>query len=181
MWRVVVDEILLPGASPAEVDARLRLLRARPSADSTHGAALILGELAINEATYSTRLQGRLLELTYTEFELLHYLAQHAGQVFSRAQLIQEVWGYEFLGGIRTVDVHIRRLRAKLGTEHEQMIATVRDVGYKLVRPRRGGLGMAVAPGQTDDANDHKASRTTQRATACPARSDSASGPGRGG
>jgi DNA-binding winged helix-turn-helix (wHTH) protein len=71
----------------------------------------------------------------YKEFELLKYLAQHAGRVFTRAQLLQEVWGYDFFGGTRTVDVHVRRLRAKLGTEHEQMIGTVRNVGYKFVRP----------------------------------------------
>ena len=89
----------------------------------------------IDEATYAARLRGRLLELTYKEFELLKYLAQHAGRVFTRAQLLQEVWGYDFFGGTRTVDVHVRRLRAKLGTEHEQMIGTVRNVGYKFVRP----------------------------------------------
>jgi DNA-binding response OmpR family regulator len=152
----MVDEILLPGAGPAEIDARLRLLRAPPSADSAAGGVLVLGELVINEATYSTRLQGRLLELTYKEFELLNYLVQHPGQVFSRAQLLQEVWGYEFLVGIRTVDVHIRRLRAKLGADHEQMIGTVHNVGYRFVRPSRGGLGMTAAPGETDDANDHE-------------------------
>ena len=100
----------------------------------------------IDEATYAARLRGRLLELTYKEFELLKYLAQHAGRVFTRAQLLQEVWGYDFFGGTRTVDVHVRRLRAKLGTEHEQMIGTVRNVGYKFVRPSRGGLGVADGP-----------------------------------
>jgi DNA-binding response OmpR family regulator len=82
-------------------------------------------------------LRGRPLDLTYKEFELLKYLAQHAGRVFTRAQLLQEVWGYDFFGGTRTVDVHVRRLRAKLGTEHEQLIGTVRNVGYKFVRPGR--------------------------------------------
>jgi DNA-binding response OmpR family regulator len=149
----VVDEILLPSAGPAEVDARLRLLRARPGADAASaGGALVLGELVIDEATYAARLRGRLLELTYKEFELLKYLAQHAGRVFTRAQLLQEVWGYDFFGGTRTVDVHVRRLRAKLGTEHEQMIGTVRNVGYKFVRPTRAGLG--VPPALADDADD---------------------------
>ncbi|MGH3947198.1 MAG: winged helix-turn-helix domain-containing protein, partial [Pseudonocardiaceae bacterium] len=82
-------------------------------------------------------LKGRPLDLTYKEFELLKYLAQHAGRVFTRAQLLQEVWGYDFFGGTRTVDVHVRRLRAKLGPEHEQLIGTVRNVGYKFVRPLR--------------------------------------------
>jgi DNA-binding response OmpR family regulator len=154
----VVDEILLPGTGPAEVDARLRLLKSRAGADSgADGGALVLGELVIDEATYAARLRGRLLELTYKEFELLKYLAQHAGRVFTRAQLLQEVWGYDFFGGTRTVDVHVRRLRAKLGTEHEQMIGTVRNVGYKFVRPARGQLGMAttgVLEEDTDEEGD---------------------------
>jgi len=137
------DEILLPTAGPAEVDARLRLLVARRSSDP-HGTgqsgALVLGELVIDEATYTARLKGRPLELTYKEFELLKYLAQHAGRVFTRAQLLQEVWGYDFFGGTRTVDVHVRRLRAKLGPEHEQLIGTVRNVGYKFVRQLRSSM-----------------------------------------
>jgi DNA-binding response OmpR family regulator len=133
------DEILLPTAGPAEVDARLRLLVARRAAEPGAGrsGALVLGELVIDEATYTARLKGRPLDLTYKEFELLKYLAQHAGRVFTRAQLLQEVWGYDFFGGTRTVDVHVRRLRAKLGPEQEQLIGTVRNVGYKFVRPLR--------------------------------------------
>ncbi|MGH3775793.1 MAG: winged helix-turn-helix transcriptional regulator [Pseudonocardiaceae bacterium] len=133
------DEVLLPTAGPAEVDARLRLLVARRAAEPGAGrsGALVLGELVIDEATYTARLKGRPLDLTYKEFELLKYLAQHAGRVFTRAQLLQEVWGYDFFGGTRTVDVHVRRLRAKLGPEHEQLIGTVRNVGYKFVRPLR--------------------------------------------
>src|ERR1044071_2691059 len=153
----VVDEILLPGAGPAEVDARLRLLRSRPGVDAASGGgALVLGELVIDEATYAARLRGRLLELTYKEFELLKYLAQHAGRVFTRAQLLQEVWGYDFFGGTRTVDVHVRRLRAKLGTEYESLIGTVRNVGYKAVRPARGRPptpGSEVSDDIVDDAS----------------------------
>ena len=136
----VVDEILLPTAGPAEVDARLRLLKSRRGSESSGGSTLVLGDLVIDEATYSARLRGRLLELTYKEFELLKFLAQHAGRVFTRAQLLQEVWGYDFFGGTRTVDVHVRRLRAKLGSEYEHMIGTVRNVGYKFVRPPRSSL-----------------------------------------
>ncbi|MGW5051029.1 winged helix-turn-helix domain-containing protein [Actinokineospora sp. NPDC004072] len=136
-WRI--DEILLPGAGPAEVDARLRLLGSRGQAGGGADGALRLGELVIDEATYAARLRGRPLDLTYKEFELLKYLAQHAGRVFTRAQLLQEVWGYDFFGGTRTVDVHVRRLRAKLGAEHEQLIGTVRNVGYKFVQPPKGG------------------------------------------
>jgi DNA-binding response OmpR family regulator len=143
-----VDEVLLPGAGPAEVDARLRLLKARRAPDGAGvEGALVLGELVIDEATYTARLRGRPLDLTYKEFELLKYLAQHAGRVFTRAQLLQEVWGYDFFGGTRTVDVHVRRLRAKLGSEHEQLIGTVRNVGYKFVRPVRGVLGTAGSVG----------------------------------
>ena len=79
--------------------------------------------------------KGRPLDLTYKEFELLKFLAQHPGRVFTRDQLLREVWGYDYFGGTRTVDVHVRRLRAKLGAEHDSMIGTVRQVGYKFVLP----------------------------------------------
>lgn len=135
-----IDEILLPGTGPAEIDARLRLLVARRGGQANQESVgkVSLGELVIDEGTYTARLRGRPLDLTYKEFELLKYLAQHAGRVFTRAQLLQEVWGYDFFGGTRTVDVHVRRLRAKLGPEHEALIGTVRNVGYKAVRPARG-------------------------------------------
>ncbi len=94
------------------------------------------GDLSVDEATYSAKLKGRVLDLTFKEFELLKYLAQHPGRVFTRAQLLQEVWGYDYFGGTRTVDVHVRRLRAKLGPEHESLIGTVRNVGYRFVTPR---------------------------------------------
>ena len=80
----------------------------------------------------------RPLDLTYKEFELLKFLAQHPGRVFTRDQLLREVWGYDYFGGTRTVDVHVRRLRAKLGSEYESMIGTVRQVGYKFVVPPTG-------------------------------------------
>jgi DNA-binding response OmpR family regulator len=135
-WRT--DDILLPTAGPAEIDARLRLVTTRDGSSTQVDAELRVGDLVIDEATYTARLRRRTLELTYKEFELLKYLAQHAGRVFTRAQLLQEVWGYDFFGGTRTVDVHVRRLRAKLGPEHEQMIGTVRNVGYKFERPAKG-------------------------------------------
>src|SRR3954462_13176215 len=149
-----VDDILLDTAGPAEVDARLkwassrrlgapapgdggaargpRRLAAAPPDDGADGGVTQAGELVIDEHSYSAKLRGRPLDLTYKEFELLKYLAQHPGRVFSRAQLLQEIWGYDYFGGTRTVDVHVRRLRAKLGTEHEALIGTVRNVGYKL-------------------------------------------------
>ncbi len=93
----------------------------------------------VNEATYSARMNGRALDLTFKEFELLKFLAQHPGRVFTRAQLLQEVWGYDYFGGTRTVDVHVRRLRAKLGAENEALIGTVRNVGYRFVPVKGAG------------------------------------------
>lgn len=131
-----VDDIVLDTAGPAELDARLRLAvdRKARASDSTPDHVDV-GDLSIDETTYSARLAGRPLDLTYKEFELLKFLAQHPGRVFSRSHLVQEVWGYDYFGGTRTVDVHVRRLRAKLGPEHDALIGTVRNVGYKFVRP----------------------------------------------
>jgi DNA-binding response OmpR family regulator len=132
-----IDDVLLDTAGPAEVDARLRLATGRvvstESAAASEPGVVRAGDLTIDEGTYTCRLRGRALDLTFKEFELLKYLAQHPGRVFTRAQLLQEVWGYDYYGGTRTVDVHVRRLRAKLGPEHEQLIGTVRHVGYKFV------------------------------------------------
>ena len=131
-----VDDFVLDTAGPAELDARLRLAVERRAAASQETAGrLEVGDLAIDEATYTARLAGVALDLTYKEFELLKFLAQRPGRVFTRSHLVQEVWGYDYFGGTRTVDVHVRRLRAKLGAEHEAMIGTVRNVGYKFVRP----------------------------------------------
>lgn len=150
-----LDEILLPSTGPAEIDARLRLLVGRRGgvANQENSGKITLGELVIDEGTYTARLRGRPLDLTYKEFELLKYLAQHAGRVFTRAQLLQEVWGYDFFGGTRTVDVHVRRLRAKLGPEYEALIGTVRNVGYKAVRPARSRQAVAAAE-LADDVDD---------------------------
>ena len=129
-----IDDVLLDTAGPAEVEARLRLALGRTAeATPDEGGPITAGALVIDEATYSVRLRGRLLDLTYKEFELLKYLAQHPGRVFTRSQLLQEVWGYDYFGGTRTVDVHVRRLRAKLGTDYEVLIGTVRNVGYRFV------------------------------------------------
>jgi DNA-binding response OmpR family regulator len=131
-----VDDILLDTAGPAELDARLRLAVDRRAASSDATPEQVdIGELTIDETTYTARLSGTPLDLTYKEFELLKFLAQHPGRVFTRSHLVQEVWGYDYFGGTRTVDVHVRRLRAKLGPEHDAMIGTVRNVGYKFVRP----------------------------------------------
>jgi DNA-binding response OmpR family regulator len=124
------DDWLLPRARPAEVETRLRLLA--ENARTARSSRARIGDLSIDEETYIVRLRGKPLDLTFREFELLKYLASNPGRVFTRSQLLQEVWGYDYFGGTRTVDVHIRRLRAKLGTEYEQLIGTVRGVGYKL-------------------------------------------------
>ena len=130
-----VDDVILHTAGPAEVEARVRLAIGRRAVAAVADAPdeIRSGELAIDEATYAARLRGRVLDLTFKEFELLKFLAQHPGRVFTRAQLLQEVWGYDYFGGTRTVDVHVRRLRAKLGPEHEALIGTVRNVGYRFV------------------------------------------------
>jgi DNA-binding response OmpR family regulator len=137
-----VDDVLLDAAGPAEVEARLRLAlgRKQDTAPVADPGVVRAGELTIDEGTYTCRLRGRVLDLTFKEFELLKHLAQHPGRVYTRAQLLQEVWGYDYFGGTRTVDVHVRRLRAKLGPEHEQLIGTVRHVGYKFVTPPLAAL-----------------------------------------
>ncbi|MFJ6217245.1 winged-helix domain-containing protein [Streptomyces sp. NPDC092296] len=134
-----VDDVLLDTAGPAEVEARLRLALGRAAQGVADDSPMEIrnGDLSVDEATYSAKLKGRVLDLTFKEFELLKYLAQHPGRVFTRAQLLQEVWGYDYFGGTRTVDVHVRRLRAKLGPEHEQLIGTVRNVGYRFVIPEK--------------------------------------------
>jgi DNA-binding response OmpR family regulator len=146
-----IDDVLLDTAGPAEVEARLRVALGRLAASSMAGAVeeIRSGDLVIEESTYTARLPKRVLDLTFKEFELLKYLAQHPGRVFTRAQLLQEVWGYDYFGGTRTVDVHVRRLRAKLGAEHEALIGTVRNVGYRFVVPPReesvsAGTGISV-------------------------------------
>jgi DNA-binding response OmpR family regulator len=134
------DDVVLSSAGPAEVEARLRLAIGR-QANAAPAAPdeIRSGELSIDEATYTARLRARVLDLTFKEFELLKFLAQHPGRVFTRAQLLQEVWGYDYFGGTRTVDVHVRRLRAKLGSEHEALIGTVRNVGYRFVPLKSAG------------------------------------------
>ncbi|MGI8888204.1 MAG: winged helix-turn-helix domain-containing protein [Nocardioidaceae bacterium] len=133
-----VDDVVLTSAGPAEVEARLRLSRGRCQlARQDHDVDTVIrrGGVEIDETTYTAKFNGESLDLTFKEFELLKYLTQHPGRVFNRQQLLQEVWGYDYFGGTRTVDVHVRRLRAKLGVEHEALIGTVRNVGYRFVSP----------------------------------------------
>jgi DNA-binding response OmpR family regulator len=128
-WHELADELVYPGAPEAELRVRLAMLRRRAGVGD--GSVIRLGALAIETDTYRVSASGRPLDLTYKEFELLRFLAMHRGRVYTRPALLREVWGYDFYGGTRTVDVHVRRLRAKLGPEHEQLIETVRGVGYR--------------------------------------------------
>ena len=130
-----ISDVMLDTAGPAEVDARIRIVLGKQAAsdlhNDPHSGEIRRGDVSIDESTYTARLKGEVLDLTFKEFELLKYLAQHPGRVFTRAQLLQEIWGYDYFGGTRTVDVHIRRLRSKLGPEFEAIIGTVRNVGYR--------------------------------------------------
>jgi DNA-binding response OmpR family regulator len=137
-----IDDVLLDTSGPAEVDARIRIAMGKHQAfmaqSDPHSGEIRTGDVVIDEASYTARLKGNALDLTFKEFELLKYLAQHPGRVFTRAQLLQEIWGYDYFGGTRTVDVHIRRLRSKLGPEFEAIIGTVRNVGYRFTMPSTG-------------------------------------------
>ena len=132
-WQIA--DVMLDTAGPAEVDARIRIVIGKDalvqSAKNPALKEIRSGEVVIDEDSYTAKIKGRTLDLTFKEFELLKYLAQHPGRVFSRSQLLQEIWGYDYFGGTRTVDVHIRRLRSKLGPEFESVIDTVRNVGYR--------------------------------------------------
>ncbi|SDS31213.1 winged helix-turn-helix domain-containing protein [Agrococcus carbonis] len=121
-----VTDIVLDAAGPAEVEARIRLALAAARAE----APAATSGLTIDEASYQAKVDGRPVDLTYKEFELLRFLFAHPARVFTREQLLSEVWGYDYFGGTRTVDVHVRRLRAKLG-DLETLIGTVRGVGYR--------------------------------------------------
>ena len=130
-----IADVILDTAGPAEVDARIRIAIGKDAieqlANNPSLKEIRSGEVVIDEDSYTAKIKGRTLDLTFKEFELLKYLAQHPGRVFSRSQLLQEIWGYDYFGGTRTVDVHIRRLRSKLGPEFESVIDTVRNVGYR--------------------------------------------------
>jgi DNA-binding response OmpR family regulator len=123
-------------AHPAELEARLRHLLAAETGLDLPPEVVQYDQLELNLETYQAAIGGRPLDLTYMEYELLKFLASNPGRVFTREILLSRVWGYEYYGGARTVDVHIRRLRAKLGEEHAALIQTVRSVGYKFGESR---------------------------------------------
>jgi DNA-binding response OmpR family regulator len=142
------DDFVIFGAAVAEVEARLSHLFRRTGRGKQHDL-IMYGPLALNLETYQAVLGGRPLDLTFMEYELLRFLAAHPGKVFTREVLLSRVWGYEYYGGARTVDVHIRRLRAKFGEEHAHLIDTVRSVGYRFGTmrwlPSAGGSDGAAA------------------------------------
>jgi DNA-binding response OmpR family regulator len=129
------DDFVISPFHPSEFEARLAHLLWR-SGQAPGPEVVEIGPLALNLETYQATLLNRPLDLTYMEYELLKYLAHSPGKVFSREVLLNRVWGYEYYGGARTVDVHVRRLRAKFGEEFAHLIQTVRSVGYKLDQTR---------------------------------------------
>jgi DNA-binding response OmpR family regulator len=131
------DDFCLHPFQPRELEARLKHLFWR-TGTGTRPELVEYGELVLNLETYQAAIAGKPLDLTYMEYELLKFLASHPGKVFTRETLLSRVWGYEYYGGARTVDVHIRRLRAKLGEEHANLIQTVRSVGYRFGQSRWG-------------------------------------------
>jgi DNA-binding response OmpR family regulator len=127
---LAVDDFLVWPAPTAELVARLRrALWRRTGVDSNN--AVRCGDLVMDLSSYRVFLSGRPIELTFKEYELLRFLATHPDRVFTREALLNHVWGYEFYGGARTVDVHIRRLRSKLEDADHSFIETVRNVGYR--------------------------------------------------
>ncbi len=133
-----VDDILLESVGPTEVEARIRLCVGQPlPAPEAAPTEIRAAGVVIDGANYTACINGVPLNLTFKEFELLKCLAQHPGRVFTRQQLLTEVWGFDYYGVTRTVDVHVRRLRVKLGADHEYLISTVRSVGYRLTLVRQ--------------------------------------------
>ena len=131
------DDFCLTPFQPRELEARIKHLFWR-TGRGTRPELIEYGPLVLNLETYQAAIGGRPLDLTYMEYELLKFLATHPGKVFTRETLLSRVWGYEYYGGARTVDVHVRRLRAKLGEEHANLISTVRSVGYRFGQARWG-------------------------------------------
>ncbi len=129
------DDFCLHPFHPRELEARLKHLFRR-AGRGARPELVEYGDLVLNVETYQAVVEGKPLDLTYMEYELLKFLASHPGKVFTRETLLSRVWGYEYYGGARTVDVHVRRLRAKLGEEHAGLIQTVRSVGYRFGQTR---------------------------------------------
>ncbi len=131
------DDFCVQPFQLGELDARLKHLFWRVGR-GTRPELIEYGPLVLNLETYQAAIGGNPLDLTYMEYELLKFLSSHPGKVFTREVLLSRVWGYEYYGGARTVDVHIRRLRAKFSEEHATLIQTVRSVGYRFGQSRWG-------------------------------------------
>ncbi|MBW3548120.1 MAG: response regulator transcription factor [Actinobacteria bacterium] len=131
------DDFCLVPVRPGELETRLKHLFWR-TGQGTRPELIEYGDLVLNLETYQAAVAGRPLDLTYMEYELLKFLSSHPGKVFTRETLLSRVWGYDYYGGARTVDVHVRRLRAKLGEERASLITTVRSVGYRFGESRWG-------------------------------------------
>jgi DNA-binding response OmpR family regulator len=132
------DDFCLSPFHPVEFEARIRHLLWGSGEAIVRADLVEYGDLVLNLETYQATIAARPLDLTYMEYELLKFLAQNPGKVFTREILLSRVWGYEYYGGARTVDVHVRRLRAKLGEEYASLIQTVRSVGYRFGQSRWG-------------------------------------------
>lgn len=130
------DDFCLDPFHPREFEARVRHMLAS-SGGELSGERIEYGPLILDLETYEASVDSQPLDLTFMEYELLRFLAATPGRVFTREVLLSRVWGYEYYGGARTVDVHVRRLRAKLGEEYAALIQTVRSVGYRLGESRR--------------------------------------------
>ncbi len=123
------SDFVVQGASPAEMSARIRQLL-WPGNETSSADFITVDAMTINMATYQVKVAGEPLDLTYLEYALLAFLVTHPGRTYSRDALLRRVWGFDYYGGSRTVDVHVRRIRAKLGPELSQHLETVRGVGY---------------------------------------------------
>jgi DNA-binding response OmpR family regulator len=124
------DDFLLTPIDRAELQVRLSNLDLVEPVDSTD-PVLRFRDLELNTATYQATIAGAPRDLTFMEYELLRFFVENPNKVWSREQILSKVWGYDYFGGSRTVDVHVRRLRAKLGEERASWITTVRSVGYR--------------------------------------------------
>lgn len=126
---VVRSDFVVRNATTDECSARIRQLL-WPGNESASQEYISVDGMVINLATYQVKIDGEPVDLTYLEYALLAFLATHPGRTYSRDELLRRVWGFEYYGGSRTVDVHVRRIRAKLGPELAQRLETVRGVGY---------------------------------------------------
>lgn len=142
------DDFACSPVEASELESRIKILLRRTRPD--HNSQLVTyGPLALNTETYQAAIAGRPLALTYMEYELLRFFASNPGKVFRRETLLNRVWGYDYFGGARTVDVHVRRLRAKLGEEHANLIQTVRSVGYRFGEVRWGAVPGSSEPAES--------------------------------